>query len=81
VNDYIKGVLVGLGYAEAIIDKHCDFNELGPSSDAVNEIHDTITSLVYGSSINAVDAIICMLPIEIPKDMGELPNKPDDETA
>ncbi len=73
MNDYTKGILVGIGYSLAVIEKHCPLKELGPSNDAYDEIRSTADTVLIGSSINAMDATLCMLPDEIPKDMGKLP--------
>ena len=81
MNDYTRGILVGMGFSLAVVEKHCPLKEQGPSNDAYDEIRSTADTLLIGSSINSMDAVLCMLPGEIPKDIGELPKSEDSEAA
>jgi len=65
LNDFIMGLLEGMCYAMALLNKHLPKDEKGPAIDAISEIDDEIARILYGSTIRGLPDKLALLPREL----------------
>lgn len=57
MNDYTMGLIEGMMLAEAIVNKYCDPKDMGPSSDAIDEMDTVVLKLLYSGTQSIKDRI------------------------
>jgi len=78
LNDYCQGLLEGMAFAEALLNKHLPENDTGPACDAIDEIDTVMMKILYGVAIRSVPDKVALLPTELPVEDAV---KPGDEAG